>query len=212
MKCNNRWWSFSGGSTLICLPTQETWVRSLGWEDLLEEEMVTHSSILAWEIPLTEETNGLQSLGLWRVKDDWLTDSRSLALSLSLSLFKSQLITVSKQQRQILWLKAHECQDTSNRTSSKTSHYHNKDLIISERCYQAPNGYYCTVMINTWLRLTARFFQHYRVLAVEELTTGSICILHFKCSFRCPLQEWVRILRGTWASEFQTVLHDIYAN
>ena len=89
----------------------------------------------------------------------------NVSLSLSLSLSQSQLITVSKQQRQILWLKAHECQDTSNRTSSKTGHYHNKDLIISERCYQAPNGYYCTVMINTWLRLTALFFQHYRVLA-----------------------------------------------
>ena len=35
--------------------TWETWVRSLGWEDLLEKEMATHSSILAWEIPWTEE-------------------------------------------------------------------------------------------------------------------------------------------------------------
>ena len=38
----------------------ETWVRSLGWEDPLEEEMATHSSILAWEIPWTEEPGGLQ--------------------------------------------------------------------------------------------------------------------------------------------------------
>ena len=39
-----------------CLPTmQETWVQSLGWEDLLEKEMATHSSILAWKIPWTEE-------------------------------------------------------------------------------------------------------------------------------------------------------------
>ena len=37
-------------------------VRSLGWEDPLEEEMATHSSILAWEIPLTEEPGGLQSM------------------------------------------------------------------------------------------------------------------------------------------------------
>ena len=41
---------------------QETWVRSLGWEDLLEEEMATLSSILAWEIPWTEEPGGLQSM------------------------------------------------------------------------------------------------------------------------------------------------------
>ena len=42
---------------------QETWVRSLGPEDLLEKGMVTHSSILAWEIPWTEEPGRLQSMG-----------------------------------------------------------------------------------------------------------------------------------------------------
>ena len=41
----------------------DTRVRSLGWEDLLEEEMATHSSILAWKIPWTEEPCGLQSMG-----------------------------------------------------------------------------------------------------------------------------------------------------
>ena len=45
---------------------QETWVQSLGWEDPLEEGMTTHSSIAAWEIPWTEETGGLQSMGLKR--------------------------------------------------------------------------------------------------------------------------------------------------
>ena len=44
--------------------THETRVRSLGWEDLLEKEMATHSSILAWRIPWTEEPGGLQSMGL----------------------------------------------------------------------------------------------------------------------------------------------------
>ena len=43
--------------------TQEMWVRSLGWEDPLEEEMATHSSILAWRIPWMEEPGGLQSMG-----------------------------------------------------------------------------------------------------------------------------------------------------
>ena len=42
---------------------QETWVRSLGWEDSLEKEMATHSSILAWRIPWTEGLGGLQSTG-----------------------------------------------------------------------------------------------------------------------------------------------------
>ena len=49
---------------------QETWVRSLNWEDPLEKEMATHSSILAWEIPWTKEPSGLQSMGLHRVGHD----------------------------------------------------------------------------------------------------------------------------------------------
>ena len=47
--------------------TQEMWVQSLGGKDPLEEEMATHSRILAWRIPLTEEPGGLQSMGLQRV-------------------------------------------------------------------------------------------------------------------------------------------------
>ena len=46
---------------------QETRVRSLGQEDSLEKEMATHSSILAWRIPWTEEPGGLQSIGSQRV-------------------------------------------------------------------------------------------------------------------------------------------------
>ena len=49
---------------------QETWVRSLDQEDPLEKGMATHSSILAWEIPWTEEPGGLQSLGSQRVRHD----------------------------------------------------------------------------------------------------------------------------------------------
>ena len=44
-----------------CLPVQEMQVRSLDWEDALEQEMETHSSVLAWKIPWTEEPGGLQS-------------------------------------------------------------------------------------------------------------------------------------------------------
>ena len=59
-------WGFPGGSAVKNLPamqeTQETWVRSLGQEDPLEEGMATHSSILAWKIPWTEAPGGLQSM------------------------------------------------------------------------------------------------------------------------------------------------------
>ena len=52
------------------MPKQETPVPSLGQEDPLEEEMATHSSILAWEILWAEEPGGLQSMGLQRVGPD----------------------------------------------------------------------------------------------------------------------------------------------
>ena len=58
------------------LAVRETWVRSLGQEDPLGEEMATHSSILVWRIPWTEEPGGLQSMGSQRVGDDWATDTR----------------------------------------------------------------------------------------------------------------------------------------
>ena len=58
---------FPRGSVVKNLPAmhepQETRVQSLGWQDALEEEMATHSSILAWRIPWTEEPGGLQSVG-----------------------------------------------------------------------------------------------------------------------------------------------------
>ena len=52
------------------LTTWETWVQSLGWEDPLEKEMATQSSILAWKIPWTEEPGRLQSMGSQRVGHD----------------------------------------------------------------------------------------------------------------------------------------------
>ena len=52
---------------------RKTQVQSLGQEDLLEKEMATHSSILAWKIPWTEEPGGLQSMGSQRVRHDWAT-------------------------------------------------------------------------------------------------------------------------------------------
>ena len=66
---------FPVGSVVKNLPamqeSQELWVQSLGLEDPLEKEMATHSSILAWIIPCTEEPDGLQSIGSQRVGHDW---------------------------------------------------------------------------------------------------------------------------------------------
>ena len=63
-------WASLVAQSVKNLPTvQETWVQSLGWEDPLEKEMATHSSILSWKISWTEEPGGLQSMGLQRVGD-----------------------------------------------------------------------------------------------------------------------------------------------
>ena len=53
---------------------QETEVQSMCWEDPLEEEMATHSNILAWRIPWTEEPGGLQSMGLQTVGHNWASE------------------------------------------------------------------------------------------------------------------------------------------
>ena len=67
-------WASLVAQRLKHLPAMwETWVRSLGREDPLEKEMATHSSILAWRIPWTEEPGGLQSTGSQRVRHDWAT-------------------------------------------------------------------------------------------------------------------------------------------
>ena len=56
---------------------QETQVRSLGQEDPLEKRMATHSSILTWKIPWTEEPDGLQSIGSQRVEHNWVTNTNN---------------------------------------------------------------------------------------------------------------------------------------
>ena len=60
------------GAQLVKNPPamQETYIQSLGWKDPLEEGMATHSSILAWTVPWTEEPGRLQSMGLQRVRHD----------------------------------------------------------------------------------------------------------------------------------------------
>ena len=67
-------------------------IQSLGWEDPLQEEMVTHSNILSWKIPWTEEPGRLQSIGLLRVRHDWssLAHTHSMFYSLGFT-FRSMI-------------------------------------------------------------------------------------------------------------------------
>ena len=71
-----KWWALLVTQTVKNLPAmQKTWLQSLGQKDPLEEEMATHSSILAWEIPWTEESGRQQTKGLQRVGHDWATNT-----------------------------------------------------------------------------------------------------------------------------------------
>ena len=79
---------FPGGLEVKSLPAmQETWVQSLGWEDPLEEEMATHSSILAWRIPIDREA--------WRATVPRVAKESDVTLRLNKS-YSKQLVFVSK--------------------------------------------------------------------------------------------------------------------
>ena len=75
-------WGFPSVSAVKNPPAmqemQEMWVRSLDWEDPLQESMATHSSILAWRIPWMEEPGGLQSMGSQRIRHDWVILNKRL--------------------------------------------------------------------------------------------------------------------------------------
>ena len=76
----------------------ETWVQSLGQEDSLEKEMVTHSSTLTWKIPWMEEPGGLQSMGSQRVRHDWATSLQLLDPNWHLSAFRTTPVSDSRKE------------------------------------------------------------------------------------------------------------------
>ena len=94
----------------ICLPTQEMWVWSLSQEEPLEEEMATHSIMLAWEIPWTKELGRLQSMGSQRVRYDIATKQQHLGrkhrkgefLSISLTSL-NDISYVSRTQKVVIY-------------------------------------------------------------------------------------------------------------
>ena len=76
---------FPGGSVVKNLSAiQETWVWSLGQEDPLQKRMATHSCILAWRIPWTEEPGGLQSKGSQRVRHNWMNNTSTFIFQLQI--------------------------------------------------------------------------------------------------------------------------------
>ena len=75
---------------------KQTWAQSLGWEDPLEMGMATHSSILPWRIPLTEEPSRLQSMGSQRVGHDWVTTFSTVSLYIFFKIINIFYILVSR--------------------------------------------------------------------------------------------------------------------
>ena len=85
---------------------QETQVWSLGWEDTLQRRIATHSSILAWRIPWTEEPGCLQSMGLQRVRHNWVTKQQQWLMMLNIFpwvLFPLSYIPLGEEFVWILW-------------------------------------------------------------------------------------------------------------
>ena len=88
-------WASLVAQRLKCLPgMQEAQVRSLGWEDPLEKEMATHSSIHAWKISWTEEPGGLQFMGSQRVAYDRATDAYLLIEYISYCRLQSKSLQI----------------------------------------------------------------------------------------------------------------------
>ena len=83
---------------------QDTGVRSLGWENPLEKKIATHSSIVAWEIPLTEDPDELHSMGLQRVRHNLVTiqqQQRPVVDAMCTACFPLNLRTISQIIQQI---------------------------------------------------------------------------------------------------------------
>ena len=112
--------------------TQKMWVQALGWENPLEEEIVTHSSKLAWEIPWTEEPGGLQSMGSQRVRHNLSTERTG-----------TQLISIKAKIKSLgspLYLRSEGSitlmQTTSNTNSYKSESWRNRlEEILSTEIY-----------------------------------------------------------------------------
>ena len=77
---------------------QVAWVQSLGWEDPLGKEMATHSSILGWRIPRTEEPGSLQSMVSQRLRQDWVTNTQTHTL------FQLLFYIFSTKKKKLLFL------------------------------------------------------------------------------------------------------------
>ena len=131
------------------LPTMwETQVQSLGWEDLLEKEMATHSNILAWRIPWTEE-HWRQQLGSQRVGHDWET---------SLHLVNLESIMLSEKEFHIIY-------------ASSCMNVHNRKLWETECVNSGPLGLWVDKDQGSYNQGYETFFFNWSIIALQCCVT-----------------------------------------
>ena len=114
----------------------ETWVRSLVWEDPLEEGMATHSSILAWRILWTEEPGGLQSMESQRVGHNWAT-KHSTVQSLNIQMMAQASGGWSEESREVSEGQKQEHKDPPQRQKSLFSQFSPGLNLIVEWCFNS---------------------------------------------------------------------------
>ena len=116
---------------------QETWVWFLGWEDSLENGMATHSSILAWRIPWTEEPGGLQSIGLQRVR--WVKRQR---MNLRLKKKKRWWINLSSKTKRLWWKRVKSAAEgpLCQTTKAGPTHTLGGATQVAGVCLKGPGG------------------------------------------------------------------------
>ena len=102
------------------------------WKDPLEKETATHSSILAWRIPQTEETGGLQSMGLQRVRHDWAhTHSHEIKYTLTIQSSNSTLMYLTKRNGIMCPRKTCECSQRLYSSQPRTENNPNSHQLMS---------------------------------------------------------------------------------
>ena len=157
---------------------QETWVWSLGMEDLLEKEMATHSGILAWRIPCRMEPGGLQVMGSRRVGHDWSTNTH-----ISIMIPTTTLRFPRHKKKQ--WERTKRKGRPRDRETEREKEYGSNDILLL-LFFRCPWGYCHSLIVklfgkvSSWVRLVELAFSYVQLVAswytVEDWE-------HCPCSF-----------------------------
>ena len=127
--------------------TQETRVRALGWEHPLEKGMATHYSILAWRIPWTEKTGGLQSMGSQKVRHDWVTNT-----SLSWEYLRKCMLGTEKAWTMTQGMQSAQCKEKIWPPNQEERSQNSRGLVGPDEKF----GFYCKCSRSLFIGFSAR--------------------------------------------------------